>query len=428
MKVLLVNVIDEKDAFARNMNPLGLCYLISYTKLHMDADFKMVNTGILNEVKNYEPDIIAITTVSQNYDKAIQFASDVKQKYDIPIIIGGIHISMLPETLSDNMDIGVVGEGEQTFMELLKCYEKYGNFDTGNIAHINGIVYKENNELVFTPPRELLNIDDIPVPYRDYKDNVVSMFSSRGCPYNCKFCSSTRFWGKVRFFSAKYVVNEMKELIDNGVKHISFSDDLFIADKERLREIVRLLPKSNTTINCACRANLIDDEVVDLLKKINCTTISMGLESGCDDTLKYLKGQSVTVDDNRNAIRIIKEHGITVDATFIIGAPRETREDILETLRFIKKNKIDNFWIYILTPLPGTPMWDFAVEHNLITSNFKWNNLRFDSGSITLSQTLNRRELHKLYMLFKKEQRRKLIRFTIKNVLSSQIKKTRRLL
>lgn len=420
MKVLLINVIDEEDNFAMHMKPLGLCYLVSYTKQYVDIDFKIISTDSLNEVKNYKPDIIAITVVSQNYEKAIELTYSIKQKYDLPIIIGGIHISMVPESLSDNMDVGVIGEGEQTFLELIKHYNKYGNFD--DVTHIDGIVYNKDDKLCFTSPRKLMNINNIPIPYRDYEDNIVSMFSSRGCPYNCKFCSSTRFWKKTRFFSAEYVVNEMSELINNGVKHISFSDDLFIADKKRLREIVKLLPKSNTTINCACRANLINDEVVKLLKKINCTTISMGLESGCDKTLQYLKGNNVTVRDNINAINIIKKNGITVDANFIIGAPYETKEEILETLEFIKKNKIDNFWVFILTPLPGTLMWDFAIENNLITSNFKWEDLKFESESIILSQTLSKQELHELHVLFKKEQYKKLAKFTIKNVLRTKVR------
>lgn len=416
MKVLLVNIIDEEDSFSRDMKPLGLCYLYSYTKFYMDVDLKIVNSNLMSEVEMYKPDVIAISVVSQNYDKAIDFSSKIN---DIPIIIGGVHISMMPETLTNDMDVGVIGEGEQTFLELLQHYEKYRNFN--EISHIKGLVFKRDNKLEITSPRPLMKLDDIPFPYRDYKDNVISIISSRGCPYNCVFCSSTRFWKKTRFFSAEYVVSEMKELIENGAKHISFSDDLFIADKKRLKEIVRLLPPSDTTINCACRANLIDDETVTLLKKMNCTIISMGLESGCDSTLKYLKGGSITSKDNENAINLIKKHGITVNANFIIGSPYETKEDIIKTLDFIKNNRIDNFWVFLLTPLPGTPMWDFAIEHNLISPNFKWSDLKFDSNSIILSQELNKQELNKLFILFKREQRKKLLFFTIKNVFKNRI-------
>jgi len=423
IKVLLVNIIDETDSFACNMTPLGLGYLVSYAQLRMDVDFKIVNTNLMNEVEIYKPDIIGITVVSQNYNKAVGFANDVKQKYEIPIIIGGIHISMMPETLSQAMDIGVIGEGEQTFLELIQHYETQGCFELDKIIKIDGIIYRENDEMKFTLPRHPLHIDEIPIPFRNKDETVVSMFSSRGCPYNCVFCSSTAFWGKPRYFSAEYVVKEMVELINNGAKHISFSDDLFIANKQRLRDIVRLLPKTDTTINCACRANLVDDETIRLLKEINCTTISMGLESGCDNTLRYLKGNSVTVQANSDAIESIKKHGMIVNATFIIGAPFETVEDILQTLQFIKKSKIDNFWIYILTPLPRTLMWDYAVEHSLITPEFEWDNLKFDSESIILSQTIDKPRLHELYKLFKKEQRKKLIKFTIKNVVKERLRR-----
>ena len=423
MKVLLVNIIDETDSFACDMTPLGLGYLVSYTQLRMDVDFKIVNTNLMNEVEIYKPNIIGITVVSQNYNKAVRFANDVKQKYEIPIIIGGIHISMMPETLSQAMDIGVIGEGEQTFLELMQLYETHGCFKRDELCNIKGIIYKENNKIQTTLPTPPLHIDEIPIPFRNKDEKVVSMFSSRGCPYNCVFCSSTAFWGKPRYFSAEYVVKEMVELINNGAKHISFSDDLFIANKQRLRDIVRLLPKTNTTINCACRANLVDDETIQLLKEINCTTISMGLESGCDKTLCYLKGNSVSVKANSDAIESIKKHGMIVNATFIIGAPYETEEDILQTLQFIKESNIDNFWVYILTPLPGTLIWDYAIEHNLISPEFKWDDLKFDSGSIILSQSIDKQRLHGLYKLFKKEQRKKLIIFTIKNVLIERLRR-----
>lgn len=432
MRVLLVNIIDETEKFSKNMKPLGLGYLVSYVNSKIDnIEFRVTNDRSMSEILKFGPDIIGITVVSQNYQYAIDFCDKVKSifklpLYNIQIIIGGIHISMMPATLHRSMDVGIIGEGEETFYELMKHYEQYGNFE--GINHIDGILYHKNDELKYTNKRELLNVDSLPIPYRDNNTKIVNMFSSRGCPYNCVFCSSTRFWKKVRYFSAEYVVNEMNTLINNGVTHISFSDDLFIGDIERLREIVKLLPKTNVTIDCACRANLVTEEVIKLLKEINCIAISMGLESGCESTLKYLKGPSVTVEDNRNAIRIIKSHNITVNGAFIIGAPYETKEDILETLKFIKNNKVDNFWVYILTPLPGTSLWDYAIKRGLIGEDFKWEDLKFKSDSLFLSEKLTKDELDKLYNLFKREQKRKLIIFTIKNVIRTRIKRLKRCL
>ena len=239
------------------------------------------------------------------------------------------------------------------------------------------------------------------------------MFSSRGCPYNCSFCASTRFWkNNVRFFSAEYVVNEIKELVNKyHVNSIFFYDDLFIANKTRLKKIVELLKKENllnkVQFSCACRANLVKEDVIILLKKMNVKSVGMGLESGCDKSLKYLKGDNITVKDNQNAINILKKYGISVSASFIIGNPKETKKEILETFDFIKKNNLDFVEIYVLTPFPGTPVWNYAKNKGLVSEDMDWDKLNvvFKSNyndAIIVSETLTREELYKLILRFDK--------------------------
>jgi radical SAM superfamily enzyme YgiQ (UPF0313 family) len=415
IKVLFVNVINTEDAFAKSITPLGLGYLASYSKLHLgdEFNFKIINNNYMNEVESYRPDIIAITCVSQNYNRAIKFSTEVREKYPTPIIIGGIHISMMPMTLHNTMDIGVIGEGEQTFLELMQHYIKYNNFVYVKLESIPGLVYRYIGITLTENRTPIKNLDVIPTPFRENIGEMTNMFTSRGCPYDCVFCSSTRFWKTTRFFSAEYVVNEIMELVNkHNVKHISFSDDLFIANKTRLKRISELLPKNKITIDCACRANLVSKENIKLLKQMGCTTISLGLESGCEKTLKYLKGNSVTIEDNTKAVEIIKKYGININANFIIGAPHETKEDILETLKFIRSSKINNFSIYLLTPLPSTPVWEFAESKNLIPENFRWESLEFKfknrcSDSIIVSQILTEKELYELYLLFEKEQKKR---------------------
>ena len=176
----------------------------------------------------------------------------------------------------------------------------------------------------------------------------------RGCPYKCTFCSSSKFWKRARFFSAKYVVNEIEHVIERyKVKDIMLWDDLFIANKKRLREIAALIKErridEKISFSCSVRANLVNDELCTLLKDMNVTGVTMGLESGTDRILKYLKQGNVTVGDNTSAIQTCKKYGFDVGGSFIIGSPTETREEVLTTLNFIKTSKLDRGDIYSYT-------------------------------------------------------------------------------
>ena len=418
MKILFIDAVDTDDKGQTVLNSIGIYYLISYARKYSDVkiDCKVVRADIEMELVEFKPDLVGISCVSENYNAASEYAKMAKSKR-IPVIIGGIHISMIPQTLRKEMDIGVIGEGEQTFLELVEHYEKNGNFK--NVENINGLVYWSNGQLKFTKPRELIDsLDKIPFPARDLMEvrRLTNMFSSRGCPYYCSFCSSSRFWKKVRFSSARHVVDEIKELKEKyNVNHISFYDDLFIADKKRLKEIAEILEKEDLldklSFDCNCRANLVDEETMRLLKKMNFTTVAMGLESGCEKRLAYLKGGSVKVSDNKKAVELANKYGIEVTGNIVIGLPFETREDILETLNFVKSVKMGHLSIWLLTPLPQTPVWSFAEEKGLIkTDVFNWSSLKLDfsknyEDAIVLSQTLTRKELFDLFMQFKKEQR-----------------------
>ncbi|MDD4353622.1 MAG: radical SAM protein [Candidatus Nanoarchaeia archaeon] len=431
IKFLFLNMVNPQRATEKLYPPLGPAYLVSYIKKYLkDSDkieFSMISGNFEENIKNLKPDILGITCVSQNYEyakKIAKFSKKIGIKY---VLIGGSHISLCPSSLDKNIDIGVIGEGEETFLELIKLYLKNQKFTISGLAKIKGIGYWNNN-LKFTKKRELMpNIDIIPLPDRSLfkiDSDEAYMFSSRGCPYKCVFCASSRLWEKVRFHSAKYVFNEIKELINKyHVKKISFWDDLFIANKQRVKELVKLLEKEKITgtveFHVRARANLVDDAICSLLKKMNVKSVSMGLESGSPKILNYLKGDSVNVAHNFNAVETIKKYGMYCSASFVIGTPLDTKETIMETLNFIKKSKLDDFEVYTLTPFPGTPVWDYAIKKKLISkkiSNFNWKNLDIDYSkshqyNIHMASNITKEELYSLYLEFEKEKRkRKLIK------------------
>ena len=417
MKILLVHAINPAEIDTVFPN-LGLGYLVSALRQHFGKDtfnFKIIDRGVKKAILRYKPDILCLSSLTQSYNIAKDYAAMAKI-YRIPVMIGGVHISMLPQSLSCDMDVGCVGEGERTIVELLSIFMKKGKFLSKDLTNIKGIVYRENGNLIVNPPREqITDLDEIPPPARDlfrtgsrlYRSY---MFTSRGCPYNCIFCNSPRLWGKLRFFSVEYVVREIEELVNEyNVRSIGLYDDTFITSKQRLQKIVELLKGKrfykNVKFLCLARADLVTDEKASLLEEMGVLCVGMGLESGSDRTLKYLKGGSISVEDNRKAIMILKRHNISSIGYFVIGAPQETKQEIMKTYFFIKDNPLTFPSVGVLVPLPGTAIWEYAKRRNLVSDDMDWSRLNvnfnyFTKNVVVLSEVLDRKQLIRIYKRF----------------------------
>ncbi len=414
-KILFIGSVDPYSEEENRLRPLWPAYLAAYAEDKLGAgklDYRFATTKIGREIENFRPDVVAISSVTKNYGYAAEHARVAKQ-YGLPVIVGGIHITTLPQTLTDDMDIGCIGEGEQTFYELIRLYLETGRFSPNGLSKIDGIVYHDNGRLVRTPARTLLkSLDELPHPKRALigYGRRGYVYTARGCLYKCVFCSCTHFWGGVRYLSPHRVLEEVEELIRHGVKVIRINDENFASNKRRLKAISDLIVNKGlhrkARFSCWCRANNVSHEVVDALKAMNIVSVKMGLESGCDRTLKYLKG-GVTVRDNRNAINMLKDAGIQVNGDFIIGAPEETLEEIMETYNLIKNSRLDFIDVGILTPLPGTPVWDYAVEKKIVSDNMDWRRLNFKfqhnlDDALILSETLTRQQLYRLFRNFQR--------------------------
>ena len=434
-KIWLINAIEKnpKSYIDMKYNGLGLAYISSYIKKYgnfnnvtITENGKFLSSKLINKIN---PDIVGVSSITQNFNIAKEITSKIKKEKDIPVIVGGYHISALPNNLTENMNVAVIGEGEQTFLELLFSYEKNG-LTKNKLSVINGLAYWDGGRFIITPKRKLINpLNKIPFPDRKLLNNLSGdfyMFTSRGCPYSCSFCSSTAFWKKIRFFSAKYVVNEIKELISNfKVDSICFYDDLFIANKKRVKDIGQLLKKEKIKIrfSCSVRANLINNKMALLLKDINITKISLGIESGSKKILKYLKGDSVTVEQNFNAVNVLKKYGFIVGASFIIGSPHETEKDIIKTLNFIKKSKLDVGETYILTPFPNTKIWDYCKKNGIVTDFMNWDNIKMYFNSninrVVITDKISKERLLYFDRLFKKEWKKRYIKYLLSRAIKN---------
>jgi len=411
MKLLFVNLVDISNIQANSFPNLGLGYIASYVKVRVPSvEFRVVASLTLEEIRSWQPDIIGITSVSQCYNEAMACAK-IAKSVNLPVLIGGIHISAIAQTMTHDMDIAVLGEGEQTTAELLALYLSEGKFNKDGLQNIDGIAFVDNGVIVKTNPRAMIQpLDSIPFPDRSIlrvNPNLSGIFSSRGCLYRCVYCSTHRHWGKIRYFSADYVASEIEYIYKTyKVKCINLLDDLFIVDHQRLTDVISLLEKKNILGRMSfitnVRSNLVTDDLARMLKYMNVIYVGMGIESGCQKTLEYLKGKgNITIQDHYNAIRILRKHRIEPHPSFIIGAPNETRDDLMETINFIKNTKLTGFEVYVLIPFPDTPVWEYARLKGLVGENMDWSRLFWDFNNnhnpVILSEKLTEYEIRGFY-------------------------------
>ncbi len=416
MKLLLINAINS-EAPDRLHPPLGLAYLASSLRKEFGngIECKIIDGNLTGNIKSFNPDIVGITSVSRNYNVAKGYASIAKQAA-LPVIIGGVHISVLPETITKDMNVVVIGEGEETIRGLIALFMETGLF---------GRQIAESKDLIKP-------LDSIPFPARDLLKigKHASMITSRGCPYNCVFCSTSRNTrNQVRYHSAEYVVTEMEMIFwEYKPEYITIYDDLFAMDAKRVIKIQELMAaknligKFNLAVNI--RTDFITDELAEVLRDMNVKAVGLGVESGCQRTLDYLKSGGITVEDNARATRILRRYHILPYCTLIIGSPDEDMDSVLQTLKFIKDNKIEHYDINVLIPFPGTPVWDYALSRGLVSNDMDWSKLdyHFTANPIILSEKISRQEIEAVLTKVETKRKRAKKRRSMMNIIKHPYK------
>lgn len=426
---MLVSVCNPTNWRDVRSPSLGLAYLASSIRKNLPGikfSFRIVNKNILSEANKFHPHLIGLSTFSPSFQYAIHYINEFAVR-EIPIILGGPHISALPHCLPKNATAAVLGEGEVTFTELVKTALD-GPLTPSKLSSIKGIAFWDKDTLIETEARpRIQNLDILSLPARDLIPihPYTSMITSRGCPYRCTFCITSPFWDTVRYHSPEYVGDEVEMLVQKfKVKFISFYDDLFIGKQERLAEIIHILEKrgllGKISFSCNARADLINDKLIWLLVRLGVKYVTMGLESGDDETLKYLKGEDITVSQNQHAIQILQKNGVKINAYFIIGSPLETQEKLDRTYNFIRKANIDLISVNCLTPFPGTPVWEYAKENGFVSEeSFDWSLMESNvpgfhqnfNKFLCLSRYLSKEQLFKQYKRFRRlETRRNFLR------------------
>jgi len=342
---------------------------------------------IRNVLKEFKPDLIGISNKTVTFKITLRVAKICKSIFpEVPIVMGGVHSTACPDEIISNefVDFNVIGEGEETLTELAAVLEKRQS----DFSKIKGLYYKDKYKNVFKNElRPLIQeLDKLPLPawhlllnnhnYSKtlYQSMLGGIFTSRGCPFRCAFCYWEMFGGKVRWRSPELVIEEIQLMKEKyGVIEFYFWDDVFTVNKQRLIQFCNLLieKKVNIAWRCHSRADLWDADIIKLVKKAGCYRTSLGIESGCEETLKYMN-KKLNLDTVRKCAELLNKYNLPWNAAFIIGFPEETEEQMLETFEFIKQINPGELFLSVFTPFPGTELYYKTKELGLLEGEIEW--------------------------------------------------------
>ncbi len=404
LKAVLVNVpLTRKklqgqfQSVANVLPPLGIGYIAALLEQHGFSpeiiDCMPLNMSIeelVDELRCRKPDVVAFSSTVLFINATKEAAQMLKEALsETVIVLGGPHVTSLPqETMQwPYFDIGVLHEGEYTFLELAEALEKNRNLlkDKAKLSKIKGIVFRDSKgELVFTKQRPLIeNLDELPFPARHLfpplekyspveasfkRRPYAHLMSSRGCPYQCIFCDSKIFGHTVRMRSPKNVIEELELLVNEyGVREVRFFDDTFTFSKERVLELCRLIKERTPKLiwTAITRVNKVDPGLLSAMADAGCWQISYGLESGNQHILNIMK-KGTTLEQGRAAVKWTKQAGMETRAYFIFGMPGESAETINNTVQFAKSLDLDVVTFYNVTLMPGNELYQIAKREGKI--------------------------------------------------------------
>ena len=350
--------------------PLGLGYIAAYL-IQNDISVEIVDCTFLSQeqaikkIVDSDLKIIGIQSMYSMKEKSFELSKLLKTNCEL-LVAGGALPTTEPEVFLENFDVAVIGEGEQTMLELINQFLNGGDF-----SQVKGIAYreKETGQIRRTPQRDLnSDLDSFPKPSRELFDNdaykrfysakfgytTTAIMTSRGCPFSCDFCSKPVFGNEFRARASSNVIDEIEEVISLGYSRIWFADDCFTLDRNRLLEICDEIIKRGLKIGWGClsRVDTLDPETVDKMKRAGCLRMFFGIESGNDVVLALMKKQ-ITTAQVRKALSLCKNNEIKAGAFFILAYPGESNKTVLETIKFASSLPLDYLSFTLPYPFPA---------------------------------------------------------------------------
>ena len=343
-------------------------------------------------VKKEDPDIVGFSVLLSTAKEAPKIAERVKaENPNITVVFGSHHSTFNAERILEKypfVDIVVRGEGEYTSLELAKCIEK-----RGELGKVEGVTFRKNGKVVSTPDRALnRDVDALPFPDRGLAgiqyDSAVfgvklnsrkftTVLSSRGCTFNCSFCGIRKFTRRVwRPRSIENVIAELEHLQSEGYEQFLFADDNFTLNAKRVLKLCRGIKKAGMDIEWLCDSR-VDHVSYDMFREMvsaGCRCIFFGIESANQRILDYYR-KGITPEQSEKAVRKARKAGVDVIVgSFIVGAPDETRREVINTLKFANKLDLDVPDVNILGAHVGTDLWDDLVTKGLLNEEEQWEN------------------------------------------------------
>jgi anaerobic magnesium-protoporphyrin IX monomethyl ester cyclase len=426
LKITLVNppfkyfpgMAGSKESYTRP--PLGIAYLAAYLIKYMGGK---VEVRLIDcEAENYEgveeafeeiisdnPDLVGFSVVTGTVHAASQLAKSIKETNPgIKVVAGGPHITALPDEYISGIDVNMYGESEISLHE----YIENRILRDGSEPILGCVEFdKDGNVAGRGDPRPFIeDLDSIPIPSRELlRDNAyfhsypyvrnskfTTMFTARGCPYNCNFCGNEVIWGRrVRYHSLERTFKEIDRIVEQGYNLLFIDDDTFTAKKTRAMEICRYIRDNHPTLKwiCHARADTLDREMLLEMKRAGCVEMQIGVESGDAEILKNTD-KSLNIGRVRKTFDLIREVKINSWATFIIGNAGETPETIVESIRFAKEIDPTYCSFIILLPFPGTRIFDQYKQLGCI-STYDWSKYSWHGKPVIDLDLLPTRELVK---------------------------------
>lgn len=410
MRVLLINPfypISETPS-----PPLGLAYLGAaleqagiQVKILDYVVYPYREDTLESVLQSFKPHIAGATAVTMTFDHAREVLTNVKTiDPHILTVMGGPHVTFCAhQTLESfpELDVVVLGEGEETFVDLTHAVESAHHLDT-----VHGITYRIGSQINTTAKRELIqNLDALPLPARHllplgrYRTLglPISMTTSRGCPYKCIFCVGRKMVGaKVRYHSIDRVVSELEDLASLKFQQINIADDLFTANQKHCLAVCTEMIKRKLNINWTsfARVDTVSENLLSKMKAAGCTAVSFGIESANPDILKTIK-KGITVQQVIDAVRMCRRAGIRPYASFILGLPGETPDTIKESAALAAELQQEGlaYGFHILAPFPGTEVREKndALGIRILTDDWS----KYDANrAVVETVAVNRRALN----------------------------------